>query len=121
RKFLDFFIQCTGSEYRESDLEALEQTLKEYYDYCPVFEKYSEGNMKFPKQHMLTKYVSDIREYGAVKGYSRNQSEHQHIASAKTPTKRTNNRWDLIVQVSFGKVIWLLLSNELFLYRWPDA
>ncbi|KAG2214787.1 hypothetical protein INT45_002982 [Circinella minor] len=94
RKFIDFFIQCTGKEFREVDLQKIEETVEEFYYYCPVFQdrSVSKSGFNFPKLHMLSKYTSDIRQYGPLSSYSTTHSEHKHIEIAKIPARRTNHR-----------------------------
>ncbi|KAI9311881.1 hypothetical protein BX666DRAFT_1993576 [Dichotomocladium elegans] len=46
--------------------------------------------MRFPKNHMLSKYCGDIRRYGVVAGYSTSSSERQHRYDAKAPAKHVN-------------------------------
>ncbi|KAI9309916.1 hypothetical protein BX666DRAFT_1819738, partial [Dichotomocladium elegans] len=85
RHFIDFFFQATAKEHSESTLTDMEESLRLYHKYSRIFERWSKviSKMRFPKNHMLSKYCGDIRRYGVVAGYSTSSSERQHRYDAK--------------------------------------
>ncbi|KAG2216809.1 hypothetical protein INT45_013821 [Circinella minor] len=100
RKFIDFVIQATGREYKEFALKELDETLSDYYKYSAIFENESPSHMRFPKNHMLSKYSSDIMKHGSIMWYSTCHSERQHKRDCKRPAKRTNGHSNYTQQMA---------------------
>ncbi|KAG2216681.1 hypothetical protein INT45_007682 [Circinella minor] len=91
RQFLDFIMNA----------------ITEYYKHLPIFQKYSPSSLNFPKNHILQKYVNDIRERGIISGYSTTSSEHQHSMDVKKSSKRTNQKFNSLEQMAnFAKYLY---------------
>ncbi|KAI8146695.1 hypothetical protein BJV82DRAFT_665654 [Fennellomyces sp. T-0311] len=101
RHFIDFYFIGTAKEHDYRSLKQMEFPLKMYNKYSPIFEQYSPSNMKFSKNHCLSKYIHDIESHGIVSAYTTNHSELQHKGDAKKPALRTNfHKSEFATQVS---------------------
>lgn len=58
--------------------------------------------MNFPKNHMLSKYVEDMRHRGVPQNYSTSQTEAQHKEDAKKAAKRTNKQ-----RLEYMQQVWI--------------
>ncbi|KAI8140022.1 hypothetical protein BJV82DRAFT_234912 [Fennellomyces sp. T-0311] len=100
RYFIDFYFSATSKEHTDASLQIVQDSLEDFQKYSAIFAKYSKCGLAFPKKHMLSKYVGDIRNMGCIDGYSTQQSEHQHKKDAKSPAKRTNERYSSVKQMA---------------------
>ncbi|KAI8140610.1 hypothetical protein BJV82DRAFT_562056 [Fennellomyces sp. T-0311] len=100
RYFIDFYFSATSKEHTDASLQIVQDSLEDFQKYSAIFAKYSKSGLAFPKKHMLSKYVGDIRNMGCIDGYSTQQSEHQHKKDAKSPAKRTNKRYSSVKQMA---------------------
>ncbi|KAI9243498.1 hypothetical protein BDA99DRAFT_522492 [Phascolomyces articulosus] len=99
RHFIDFFNQATAKEHTDQTLLWMNESLDWFNYYSPALQKLTNRKLNFPKNHMLRKYISDIRSHGIICGYSTNHSERQHRTDAKKPSRKTNFHVGMISQV----------------------
>ena len=90
RTFIVWFMLITLPIQSDTSLERAEKLLKDFDKFKDVFSDVYGCSDEFPKLHGLAHYIPRIRTWGPPDNYDIEYTEHQHIADAKQPYRRTN-------------------------------
>lgn len=74
----------------DKSLDQAEKLLKDFDNLKETFSDVEGCSEAFPKLHSLAHYIPRIRTWGTPDNYDTEYTEHQHIADAKQPYRRTN-------------------------------
>ena len=70
----------------------IDKTKVAFQKLCPIDKKTEAGHFNFPKFHVMTHYVTCIREYGTADNFDTEHSEVGYKYYVKTFYGRTNKR-----------------------------
>ena len=90
RTFIVWFMLITLPIQSDTSLERAEKLLKDFDKFKDVFSDVYRCSDEFPKLHGLAHYIPRIHTWSSPDNYDTEYTEHQHIADAKQPYRRTN-------------------------------
>lgn len=100
--FLNFCYLVRRTDFDEDTLMAIDDSLSRFHEHRSSFSCVRE-TFSLPRQHSLTHYPYNIREFGAPGGLCSSITESRHITAVKKPWRRSN-RYNALSQ--------MLLTNE---------
>ncbi|KAJ7201558.1 hypothetical protein GGX14DRAFT_536142 [Mycena pura] len=102
--FLDFCYLVRRRDFDESTLQAIENAVSVYHQRREIFiQKHVRDSISLPRQHSMTHYAPDIKNFGAPYGVCSSITESRHITAVKRPWRRSN-RFEALGQ--------MLLTNQ---------
>src|SRR4051812_32998449 len=102
----------------DKSLDQAEKLLKDFDNLKETFSDVEGCSEAFPKLHSLAHYIPRIRTWSTPDNYDTEYTEHQHIADAKQPYRRTNKNSPLGQMVMHRAQI--SLRNEARLLRFKE-
>ncbi|KAK0439300.1 uncharacterized protein EV420DRAFT_1623207 [Desarmillaria tabescens] len=102
--FMDFCYLVRRSDFSESSLHKVQDTIQRYHHYHEAFKVSGvQEDFSLPCQHAIIHYPSHIMEFGAPNGLCSSITESRHITAVKKPWQQSN-RYDALSQ--------MLLTNQ---------
>jgi hypothetical protein len=90
--FLDACYLVRRADINESNIDELQLAIRRFHEYRETFRVHGVRPTGFslPRQHSLTHYPHQIREFGAPAGLCSSITESRHITAVKRPWRRSN-------------------------------
>lgn len=100
--FMDFCYLVRRTDFDEDTLTDVSDALARFHEHRTAF-RCVRDTFSLPRQHSLSHYPHNIREFGAPGGLCSSITESRHITAVKKPWRRSN-RYNALSQ--------MLLTNE---------
>lgn len=90
--FLDACYLIRRADINETNITELQLAITRFHEYRETFRVHGVRPKGFslPRQHSLTHYPHQIREFGAPAGLCSSITESRHITAVKRPWRRSN-------------------------------
>jgi hypothetical protein len=90
--FLDACYLVRRADINEDTIAELQTAITRFHEYREIFRAHAVRPTGFslPRQHSLTHYPQQIREFGAPAGLCSSITESRHITAVKRPWRRSN-------------------------------
>ncbi|KAJ7211255.1 hypothetical protein GGX14DRAFT_534636 [Mycena pura] len=89
--FLNFCYLVRHRDFDEATLEAIENAVSIYHQRREIFiQTHVCDSISLPRQHSMTHYAPDIKNFGALYGVCSSITESHHITAVKRPWHRSN-------------------------------
>src|SRR6267154_4020665 len=90
--FLDACYLIRRADINESNITELQLAIRRYHEHRETFRVHAVRSKGFnlPRQHSLTHYPHQIREFGAPAGLCSSITKSRHITAVKRPWRRSN-------------------------------
>ncbi|KAG6825616.1 hypothetical protein H0H92_003051 [Tricholoma furcatifolium] len=98
--FIDACYICRRDDLSEASIKQLENSITRFHTLREIFRTIGTRPTGFslPRQHALSHYPNQIRQFGAPNGLCSSITESRHITAVKKPWRRSN-RYDALGQM----------------------